>query len=82
MRSTICWGVWRCSRVPSFGAVLHADAGVQQAQVVVDLGDRADGGPRVAAGRLLVDRDGGRQPLDDVDVGLVHLPEELPGVGD
>ena len=62
------------------GAVLDADARVQQAQVVVDLGDRADRGPRVAAGRLLVDRDGRRQPLDDVDVGLVHLPEELAGV--
>ena len=62
-------------------AVLDADAGVEQAEVVVDLGDRADGGPRVAARRLLVDRDRRRQPLDDVDVGLVHLPEELAGVG-
>ena len=61
-------------------AVLDADAGVQQAQVVVDLGDRADGRAGVAAGRLLVDRDRRRQALDDVDVGLVHLPEELAGV--
>ena len=29
-------------------AVRHADAGVEQPQVVVDLGDRADGRPRVA----------------------------------
>ena len=29
-------------------AVRHADAGVQQPQIVVDLGDRADGRPRVA----------------------------------
>ena len=63
------------------GAVLHADSGVQEAQVVVDLGDRANRGSRVAAGRLLVDRDGWGQPLDHVDVGLVHLPEELPGIG-
>ena len=61
-------------------AVLDADAGVEQAQVVVDLGDRADGRAGVAAGRLLVDRDRRRQALDDVDVGLVHLPEELAGV--
>ena len=61
-------------------AVLGADAGVQQAQVVVDLGDRADGRAGVAAGRLLVDRDRRGQPVDDVDVGLVHLPEELAGV--
>ncbi len=62
------------------GAVRRAGAGVEQPQVVVDLGDGADGGPRVAAGGLLVDRDGGRQALDEVDVGLVHLPEELAGV--
>ena len=62
-------------------AVRRAGAGVEQAQVVVDLGDGPDGGPRVAAGGLLVDRDGGREALDEVDVGLVHLPEELAGVG-
>ena len=61
-------------------AVLDADAGVQQAQVVVDLGDRADGRAWVLARRLLVDRDRRRQALDHVDVGLVHLPEELAGV--
>ena len=57
-----------------------ADARVEQAQVVVDLGDRADGRPRVARRRLLVDRDRRRQALDEVDVGLVHLAEELPRV--
>ena len=62
-------------------AVLDADAGVQQPEVVVDLGDRADRRPWVAARRLLVDRDRRRQTLDDVDVGLVHLAEELAGVG-
>ena len=61
-------------------AVLDADPGVEQAEVVVDLGDGADGRSWVAARRLLVDRDRRRQPLDDVDVGLVHLPEELAGV--
>ena len=61
-------------------AVRHADPRVEQAQVVVDLGDRADGGARVARRRFLVDRDRGRQALDEVDVGLVHLAEELPGV--
>ena len=64
----------------ALGAVRDADAGVQQPQVVVDLGDRADRRARVARGRLLVDRDGRREPLDEVDVGLVHLPEELAGV--
>ena len=68
-------------RLAADRAVRLADAGVEQAQVVVDLGDRADRRPRVAAGGLLVDRDGRRQPLDEVDVRLVHLAEELSRVG-
>ena len=61
-------------------AVRHPDARVEQAEVVVDLGDGADRAARVARRRLLVDRDRRRQALDEVDVGLVHLPEELAGV--
>ena len=63
------------------GTVRDADAGEEQPEVVVDLGDGADRGAGVSAGRLLVDGDGRRQALDEVDVGLVHLPEELAGVG-
>src|SRR5256712_5962873 len=62
-------------------AVRHAHPREEHAQVVVDLGDGADGGARVLAGRLLLDRDRGRQPLDRVDLGLLHLLEELPRVG-
>ena len=62
-------------------AVGMADAGIQKAEVVVDLGDRPHGRARVAGGRLLVDGDGRRQALDEVDVGLVHLAQELAGVG-
>ena len=61
-------------------AVRDTNAGVEHSQVVVDLGDRRHGGPRVTAGGLLVDRDGRGQTLDVINVGLVHLPEELPGV--
>jgi hypothetical protein len=61
-------------------AVRLAGAGIQQPQVVVHLGNGADGGPRVAARRLLVDRDGRGQSVDEVHVGLVHLAEELPRV--
>ncbi len=61
-------------------AMRDADPREQQPQVVVDLGDRADRRARVAAGALLVDRDRRRQPVDLVDVRLLHLPEELPGV--
>ena len=61
-------------------AVRGAGPGVQQAQVVVDLGDGADGRPRVAVGGLLVDGHRRRQAFDEVDVGFVHLAEELPRV--
>jgi hypothetical protein len=68
-------------RAAALGAVGTADAGEEEAQVVVDLGDGADRRAGVATGALLVDRDGRREPLDVVDIGLLHLAEELAGVG-
>ena len=62
-------------------AVRLADARVEQAQVVVDLGDGADRRARVAAGGLLVDRDRRGEAVDRVDVRLLHHLQELPGVG-
>src|SRR6266550_9106718 len=53
----------------------------QEAQVIVDLGYGANGRPRVAACALLVDRDRRREALDVVDVRLLHLAEELAGIG-
>ena len=55
--STVCCSIGR----PHFGQCGRPDARVEQAQVVVDLGDGADGRARVVAGALLVDRDGGRE---------------------
>ncbi len=79
-RSTICCGRLAGDDPAAVRAVRDADPRVEQAQVVVDLGDRADGRARVAARRLLVDGDRGRQALDEVDVGLVHLAQELARV--
>ena len=62
-------------------AVRHADVGEEQPEVVVDLGDGADRRTRIRAGRLLLDGDGRRQAVDQIDVRLFHLLEELPGVG-
>src|SRR5581483_11411802 len=59
----------------------HAHAREQEAQVVVDLGDGADGEARVLGGRLLLDGDGRRQPVDVVDVGLLHHLQELARIG-
>ena len=63
------------------GAMRVADPGEQQPEVVVDLGHRAHRRARVAAGALLVDRDRRAQAVDLVDVRLLHLAEELAGVG-
>ncbi len=62
-------------------AMRVTDPREQQAQMVVDLGDRAHGRTRVAAGALLVDGDGRAQPVDLIDVRLLHLPQELARVG-
>src|SRR6185437_13261385 len=64
-------------RLATDRAVWAADPGVEQSQVVIDLGDRSDGGARIAAGGLLIDGDGGRETFDEVDVRLVHLAQEL-----
>jgi hypothetical protein len=66
---------------PVAGEYGRAGAGEEEAEVVVDLRHRADGGARVLGGRLLLDGDGGREAGDVVDVRLLHHVEELPGVG-
>ena len=77
----ICSSDWPGDRLAAVVAVGLADPRPEQAQVVVDLGDGADRRARVARGRLLVDRDRRREPLDRVDVGLLHLAQELARVG-
>ena len=62
-------------------AVRRADARPEQAQIVVHLRHRADGGSWVLRGGLLVDGNGGGETLDIVDVGLFLLPEEHTRVG-
>jgi hypothetical protein len=61
-------------------AVRRPDVGEQQAEVVVNLGDRADGRTRVGSSGLLLDGNRRRQPVDEIDVRLLHLLEELPRV--
>ena len=67
-------------RLAAVRAVRLADAGIEEPQVVVDLGDGSHRRAGIARGRLLIDRYRRREPLDEIDVGLVHLPEELPCV--
>ena len=70
----------RGDRAAAVVAVGMAHPGPEQAQVVVDLGDRAHRRARVARGGLLVDRDGRAEALDRVHVRLVHLAQELARV--
>ena len=62
---------------PANRAVHSADSGEEQPEMVVDLGDGADRRSRIPGGALLVDADRGAQPVDLVDVRLLHLPQEL-----
>jgi hypothetical protein len=76
----LLWGL-PLHRGAVVGTVGDSDPGVEETEIVVDLGDGAHRRPRVARCCLLVDRDRRRQPVDEVHVGLVHLPQELAGVG-
>jgi hypothetical protein len=53
---------------------------VEQAEVIVDLGDGAYRRSRIVRRRLLLDRDRRRQALDQVDIRLLHELQELPRV--
>ncbi len=74
-------GRLRHYRATADRAMGRAHAGEEQAQVVVDLRHRAHGRARVLADALLIDRHRRTEALDVVDVGLLHLAQELPGVG-
>ena len=58
-----------------------ADAGEQQAKVVVNLGDRADRRAGILARGFLFYGDCRREAFNGVHVRLVHLLEELARVG-
>jgi len=69
------------NHTPTVGAMWHANARVQQPEIVINLGDSADCGARVVTGAFLIDGDGWTQALDLIDVWLLHLAQELAGVG-
>ena len=62
------------------GAPGGTDPGVEESQVVVDLGDGSDGRARVVGGGLLLDGDRRGQTFDVVQVRLFHHREELAGI--
>ena len=62
------------------GTMGDTDPGIEQTEIVVDLGHGAHGRPGVAVGRLLVDGDGGGESLDVLHIRLFHLAKELARV--
>ena len=68
------------NRLATFWAMRLADVGKQQSQIIVNLGRSGDGRTRVPTGRTLLDGDRRREALDVIDVRLLKLIEELPGI--
>ncbi len=71
----------RADLAAALEAVGGADAGVKEAQVVVDLRDGAHRRPGIVACASLLDGNGRREPLDGLHLGFVHLADELAGIG-
>ena len=63
------------------GGIGNADARPEQAHIVVDLGDGADGRAWIARSGLLLDGDRRGQSVDLIDVRLLHHLQELAGIG-
>ena len=73
--------VWREISIAANRAMRHADGGIQQAQVIVNLRDGSDRGARAAAGGLLLDGNGRAQAVDGIHIGPLHLVEKLARIG-
>ena len=58
-----------------------ADAGKEQAEILINLGAGAYGGTWVARDHLLFDGDGRRKSLDEVALWFAHSAQELSGIG-
>src|SRR5439155_22119025 len=58
-----------------------ADAGEEHPEVVVDLGGGGDRRARVAGRGALPQGDRGADAVEEIDLGLLHALQELPGVG-
>jgi hypothetical protein len=68
-------------RPPTLRTVGFADACKQQTQIVIDLGHRSYSRPRIAASRLLVDRNSRGKPLNIIHIWLISNPQKLAGIG-
>src|ERR1700679_827078 len=69
------------NRFAALRAVRHSDRCEQQAEVVIDFGNGADGGSGASAGGLLFDGDGRAETFDGIDIRALDLVKKLAGVG-
>lgn len=61
-------------------AMSLTDARVENAKVIVNLGDGANRGARIFTGGFLLNADRGRQPAEVIDVGFLELAKKLTRV--
>ncbi len=59
----------------------NANPGKEQAEIIIDLCDRTNGGAGVLRRCLLLNRDGRRQALNRIHLRLLHQFQELTGIG-
>ena len=58
----------------------HSDGRIQNSEIIVDLRGGRDGRAWIGRGDPLLDGNGGRESLDMIDIGLLHLIEKLPRI--
>ena len=64
-----------------YGAVSPADAGPEQFEVIVDLGNGTHRGTAASGRHPLLDRNGGGEVVDPIHIGLLHSPRKLTDIG-
>ena len=74
------FGGLTCGLDAALRAMLHTDAGVQDAQVIVHLRNGSDSAAWIARRGLLFDGDGRAQAANRVVLGLLHLAQKLTRV--
>ncbi len=68
------------NRTAALDTMLDTDTGKKQPQIIINFGDRADCRARIFGRPLLFDGNGGREPVNQVNIRLFHQSEKLPGV--
>ena len=71
----------RTNGIAALIAILLADPRIENAKIVIYLGDGANRGTRVFAARFLLNRDCRGKTFDIIKLGLFHLTQKLTSIG-